>query len=186
MGVQGGYVTYRVNTQTSMPSYPRSGSAVRRRFRDFVVSAVLHCHVPSKENPCSAKATCKHGILSSLACRDCRSAGYARVLCLHAEPELPTHWLLAPSSCRLPPECQHLIAAGAGGPAEDNASRLLHSPAAGEEPCRGPAGQRRLCGGGGAPRCSTTWSSWRRTRSSASLRCSCALMKTRKSMSSWP
>ena len=37
MGVQGGYVTYRVNTQTSMPSYPRSGSAVRRRFRDFVV-----------------------------------------------------------------------------------------------------------------------------------------------------
>lgn len=37
MGVQGGYVTYRVNTQTSLPSYPRSGSAVRRRFRDFVV-----------------------------------------------------------------------------------------------------------------------------------------------------
>ena len=42
MGVQGGYVTYRVNTQTSMPSYPRSGSAVRRRFRDFVVGAVPH------------------------------------------------------------------------------------------------------------------------------------------------
>ena len=39
MGVQGGYVTYRVNTQTSMPTYPRSGSAVRRRFRDFVVGA---------------------------------------------------------------------------------------------------------------------------------------------------
>ncbi len=38
MGVQGGYVTYRVNTQTSMPTYPRSGSAVRRRFRDFVVA----------------------------------------------------------------------------------------------------------------------------------------------------
>ena len=37
MGVQGGYVTYRVSTQTSMPTYPRSGSAVRRRFRDFVV-----------------------------------------------------------------------------------------------------------------------------------------------------
>ncbi|CAL5229150.1 g12424 [Coccomyxa viridis] len=36
MGVQGGYVTYRVSTQTSMPTYPRSGSAVRRRFRDFV------------------------------------------------------------------------------------------------------------------------------------------------------
>ena len=43
MGVQGGYVTYRVNTQTSMPSYPRSGSAVRRRFRDFVVGALPHC-----------------------------------------------------------------------------------------------------------------------------------------------
>ena len=37
MGVQGGYVTYRVNTQMSLPTYPRSGSAVRRRFRDFVV-----------------------------------------------------------------------------------------------------------------------------------------------------
>ena len=50
MGVQGGYVTYRVNTQTSMPSYPRSGSAVRRRFRDFVVRH-LSCLKPCQKLP---------------------------------------------------------------------------------------------------------------------------------------
>ena len=57
MGVQGGYVTYRVSTQTSMPTYPRSGSAVRRRFRDFVVGTsqaayfsiiCIMSHVPSR------------------------------------------------------------------------------------------------------------------------------------------
>ena len=76
MGVQGGYVTYRVNTQTSMPSYPRSGSAVRRRFRDFVVGPVPVCVFFLTEDNLQRTAICRFWVFS-LACRACRSAGHA-------------------------------------------------------------------------------------------------------------
>lgn len=41
LGVQGGYVTYRVMTSTSLPSFSRPEVTVRRRFRDFVVCFLL-------------------------------------------------------------------------------------------------------------------------------------------------
>ena len=36
-GVSGGYITYRVSTSTTLPSFSHPQVAVRRRFRDFVV-----------------------------------------------------------------------------------------------------------------------------------------------------
>lgn len=36
-GVSGGFVTYRVATQTRLPGFANNDMAVRRRFRDFVV-----------------------------------------------------------------------------------------------------------------------------------------------------
>lgn len=43
LGVNGGYVTYRVATSTSLPNFSRPDVAVRRRFRDFVVRAPHLC-----------------------------------------------------------------------------------------------------------------------------------------------
>ncbi|EIE22906.1 hypothetical protein COCSUDRAFT_66447 [Coccomyxa subellipsoidea C-169] len=41
LGVQGGHVTYRVSTSTSLPTFSRPEVTVRRRFRDFVALADL-------------------------------------------------------------------------------------------------------------------------------------------------
>ncbi|CAL8464753.1 g4288 [Coccomyxa elongata] len=41
LGVQGGYVTYRVSTSTTLPTFSRPDVTVRRRFRDFVALADL-------------------------------------------------------------------------------------------------------------------------------------------------
>ena len=37
-GMSGGYVTYRISTTTSLPTYAQKSCSVRRRFRDLVVS----------------------------------------------------------------------------------------------------------------------------------------------------
>ena len=36
-GINGGYVTYRVDTSTTLPGYAQPETSVRRRFREFVV-----------------------------------------------------------------------------------------------------------------------------------------------------
>jgi len=36
-GINGGYVTYRVDTRTALPGFARPEASVRRRFREFVV-----------------------------------------------------------------------------------------------------------------------------------------------------
>ena len=36
-GINGGYVTYRVDTSTTLPGFARPETSVRRRFREFVV-----------------------------------------------------------------------------------------------------------------------------------------------------
>ena len=40
-GMSGGYVTYRISTTTSLPTYAQKTFSVRRRFRDLVVSFLL-------------------------------------------------------------------------------------------------------------------------------------------------
>lgn len=40
-GMSGGYVTYRISTTTSLPTYAQKTFTVRRRFRDLVVSHLL-------------------------------------------------------------------------------------------------------------------------------------------------
>ena len=76
MGVQGGYVTYRVNTQTSMPTYPRSGSAVRRRFRDFVVGTsqiAYSCLCTAQDAsflPTQYSSTQEQALLISVLCEE--------------------------------------------------------------------------------------------------------------------
>ena len=37
-GMSGGYVTYRITTTTTLPTYSKNNFSVRRRFRDIVVS----------------------------------------------------------------------------------------------------------------------------------------------------
>lgn len=39
LGMQGGYVTYRVSASAALPGSSAPSVAVRRRFRDFVVRA---------------------------------------------------------------------------------------------------------------------------------------------------
>ena len=41
LGMQGGYVTYRVSASTALPGYAAPNVAVRRRFRDFVVRCLM-------------------------------------------------------------------------------------------------------------------------------------------------
>ena len=41
LGMQGGYVTYRVSASTALPGYSAPNVPVRRRFRDFVVRISL-------------------------------------------------------------------------------------------------------------------------------------------------
>ena len=36
-GINGGYVTYRVDTSKTLPGYAQPETSVRRRFREFVV-----------------------------------------------------------------------------------------------------------------------------------------------------
>ena len=141
MGVQGGYVTYRVNTQTSMPSYPRSGSAVRRRFRDFVVGPVPVCVFPYRRQPAAHRYLQVLGVLSGVqSLQECRACRKCMIAC---KAQAAHHLALYAVKCTVPPKCSYrLVAAGVGRPAEDDAPWLLHPPAAGEEPCRGPARQR--------------------------------------------
>lgn len=35
-GINGGFVTYRVDTSTTLPGFARPEASVRRRFREFV------------------------------------------------------------------------------------------------------------------------------------------------------
>ncbi len=43
-GINGGFVTYRVDTSTTLPGFARPEASVRRRFREFV--ARLPCPKP--------------------------------------------------------------------------------------------------------------------------------------------
>jgi hypothetical protein len=45
-GMSGGYVTYKVTTKTSLPSYTNPEAAVRRRFKDFVVCTPFSNDLP--------------------------------------------------------------------------------------------------------------------------------------------
>ena len=64
-GINGGYVTYRVDTSTTLPGYAQPEMSVRRRFREFVVRCATF------DQPCvmtsGSELGARHGMLRALS-----------------------------------------------------------------------------------------------------------------------